>query len=110
VKCEEQLAEIRTLMADFSLECDAEIHTYDGKPLHIVDEKGKRVRSGGGYFAWRGKRITKENRPKDWPAGHRAEPCGKCWSCRLSALGCGLLSIQDGRGRRDVSLVGMRFG
>jgi hypothetical protein len=104
--CEEELAEIRTIMADWSLECDSETHTYNGEPLLIVDEDGQVVVSGGGYFAYAdGTRMTKENQPPDWPAGHVATPCGKCWSCRLSALGCGWLSIHDGAGRRDVSLA-----
>ncbi|HEV2036916.1 MAG TPA: hypothetical protein VGU71_22420 [Candidatus Dormibacteraeota bacterium] len=108
--CREQLAEIRKLMAEFSHECEYETHTYRGKELIIVDEDGKPVESGGGYFAWAdGERFTEETRPTDWPKGHRAIPCGKCNACRLSALGCGTLSIHDGRGHRDVSLA-VRLG
>lgn len=104
--CEDKLAEIRRLMAGFSHECEYETHTYRGKRLILVDEDGKPVESGGGYFAWPdGKRFTEETKPKDWPKGHRATPCGNCDACRLSALGCGTLSITDGRGHRDVSLA-----
>lgn len=59
----EQLIEIRALMADFSLECECETHTYHGEPLLIVDEDGKVAECGGGYFATAdGKRFTEETR------------------------------------------------
>ncbi len=102
----EKLAEIRELLDDMEMECDAEIHTYNGEPLLLVNEDGTPVERGGGYFAYPdGTRFTEENMPADWPSGHRAEPCGKCWSCRLAALGCGTLTILDGRGRRTVVLA-----
>lgn len=98
------LSELRDLMHDMSFECFGERHTLNGRRLILVNEEGKPVQDGtGGFFAWpNGRRIGKK--AKGWPEGHRAEPCGTCWSCKVVSLGIGYLDVYDGRGRREVRL------